>query len=105
MAAQGPDTDPKAISIIRDAIKSQSEATVRILNYRKSGQPFWNMLTIAPMADVDGTSRFFIGVQVRGIWSSCLGPLILTSRTSMPSQACSVSNPTLGKGSETVKWG
>lgn len=37
---------------------------MRILNYRKSGQPFWNMLTIAPMADVDGTSRFFIGVQV-----------------------------------------
>ncbi|BDA47694.1 probable phototropin-2 [Coccomyxa sp. Obi] len=61
---QGPDTDPKAISIIRDAIKTQTEATVRILNYRKSGQPFWNMLTIAPMADVDGTSRFFIGVQV-----------------------------------------
>ncbi|KAK9905733.1 hypothetical protein WJX75_005338 [Coccomyxa subellipsoidea] len=61
---QGPDTDPKAITIIRDAIKSQSEATVRILNYRKNGQPFWNMLTIAPMADVGGTSRFFIGVQV-----------------------------------------
>ena len=41
---------------------------MRILNYRKGGEPFWNMLTIAPMADVDGTSRFFIGVQVR----SCL---------------------------------
>ena len=38
---------------------------MRILNYRKGGEPFWNMLTIAPMADVDGTSRFFIGVQVR----------------------------------------
>ncbi len=65
MVSQGPDTDPKAITIIRDAIKTQTEATVRILNYRKNGQPFWNMLTIAPMADVDGTSRFFIGVQVR----------------------------------------
>ena len=39
---------------------------MRILNYRKNGQPFWNMLTIAPMADVGGTSRFFIGVQVGG---------------------------------------
>lgn len=38
---------------------------MRILNYRKGGEPFWNMLTIAPMADVDGTSRFFIGVQVQ----------------------------------------
>lgn len=62
---QGPDTDPKAIAVIKDAIKTGSEATVRILNYRKGGEPFWNMLTIAPMADVDGTSRFFIGVQVR----------------------------------------
>ena len=61
---QGPDTDPKAVAIIREAIKTGSEATVRILNYRKGGDPFWNMLTIAPMADVDGTSRFFIGVQV-----------------------------------------
>ncbi|CAK0783080.1 hypothetical protein CVIRNUC_006275 [Coccomyxa viridis] len=61
---QGPDTDPKAVAIIREAIKTGSEATVRILNYRKGGEPFWNMLTIAPMADVDGTSRFFIGVQV-----------------------------------------
>ena len=60
---QGPDTDPKAVAIIREAIKTGSEATVRILNYRKGGEPFWNMLTIAPMADVDGTSRFFIGVQ------------------------------------------
>ncbi len=61
---QGPDTDPKAIAVIKEAIKTGSEATVRILNYRKGGEPFWNMLTIAPMADVDGTSRFFIGVQV-----------------------------------------
>jgi hypothetical protein len=36
-----------------------------MLPRRKGGIPFWNMLTIAPMADVDGTSRFFIGVQVR----------------------------------------
>ena len=73
---QGPDTDPKAIQIIREAVKTGSEATVRILNYRKGGEPFWNMLTIAPMADVDGTSRFFIGVQVcdRSEPSQCLLP-------------------------------
>ena len=31
---QGPDTDPKAVAIIREAIKTGTEATVRILNYR-----------------------------------------------------------------------
>ena len=67
---QGPDTDPKAIAVIKEAIKTGSEATVRILNYRKGGEPFWNMLTIAPMADVDGTSRFFIGVQVHSSMSA-----------------------------------
>ena len=63
---QGKDTDLKAIQEIRDAIKSESETTVRILNYKKTGEPFWNMFTMAPMADADGNNRFFIGVQVSG---------------------------------------
>lgn len=63
--AQGPETDPKAIAEIRNAIQNRSETTVRILNYKKSGKPFWNMFTLAPMADVDGMPRFLIGVQVR----------------------------------------
>lgn len=61
---QGPETDPTAIAEIRDAINQRTETTVRILNYKKSGKPFWNMFTLAPMADVDGTARFLIGVQV-----------------------------------------
>jgi hypothetical protein len=39
---------------------------VRLLNYKRSGKPFWNMFTLAPMKDSDGTVRFFIGVQVGG---------------------------------------
>ena len=66
---QGKDTDKEAVDNIRQAIKSGNETTVRILNYKKSGKPFWNMFTLAPMADVDGTPRFLIGVQVRR--SSC----------------------------------
>lgn len=37
---------------------------MRLLNYKRSGTPFWNMFTLAPMKDSDGTVRFFIGVQV-----------------------------------------
>lgn len=40
-------------------------ATVRILNYKCNGAPFWNMFTLAPMKDSDGTTRFLVGVQVR----------------------------------------
>jgi PAS domain S-box-containing protein len=48
---QGPQTDPRAIKEIRDAIATASECTVRILNYRKDGSPFWNMFSIAPVFD------------------------------------------------------
>ena len=62
---QGQETDPEAVAEIRDAVRSGSEASVRLLNYKKSGKPFWNMFTLAPMADVDGNLRFIIGVQVK----------------------------------------
>ena len=61
---QGEDTDEQAVKDIRHAIQEASETTVRLLNYKKSGKAFWNMFTLAPMADVDGTARFLIGVQV-----------------------------------------
>ena len=62
---QGPGTDPGTVQTIRDAIKSGDEITVRILNYKRSGTPFWNMFTLAPMKDSDDTIRFLVGVQVR----------------------------------------
>lgn len=61
---QGPGTDPATVQTIRDAIKSGDEITVRVLNYKRSGAPFWNMFTLAPMKDSDGTIRFLVGVQV-----------------------------------------
>nr|AML77533.1 putative LOV domain-containing protein [Acrosiphonia sp. BC-2016] len=61
---QGELTDPRAIQEIRSAILDGAECTVRILNYKKNRKAFWNMFSMAPMADVDGTVRFFIGVQV-----------------------------------------
>ncbi|GFH17457.1 putative LOV domain-containing protein [Haematococcus lacustris] len=61
---QGPGTDQNTVQMIRDAIRTGAEITVRILNYTKSGRPFWNMFTLAPMSDSDGTTRFFVGVQV-----------------------------------------
>jgi len=61
---QGPGTDPNIVTQIREAVRANQELTVRVLNYTKSGRPFWNMFTLAPMSDSDGTTRFFVGVQV-----------------------------------------
>ena len=61
---QGKDTDKAAVAELRSAVAARREATVRLLNYKKDGTPFWNMLTVAPMRDAGGEARFLIGVQV-----------------------------------------
>eukprot|EP01026_Neomeris_dumetosa_P039897 TRINITY_DN3287_c0_g1_i8.p1 TRINITY_DN3287_c0_g1~~TRINITY_DN3287_c0_g1_i8.p1 ORF type:complete len:630 (+),score=89.98 TRINITY_DN3287_c0_g1_i8:172-2061(+) len=61
---QGKDTNKEVVTQLRDAIKEGQEITVQILNYKKDGTPFWNMLSVSPMNDIDGKVRFLIGVQV-----------------------------------------
>jgi len=39
--------------------------TARLLNYRKDGTPFWNLLTMTPIKTPDGKVSKFVGVQVR----------------------------------------
>ncbi|KAI8103482.1 hypothetical protein M9435_004820 [Picochlorum sp. BPE23] len=61
---QGKHTDRSTVDTLKKAIKEQREITVRLLNYKKDGTPFWNMLTVAPIRDVSGAPRFLVGVQV-----------------------------------------
>jgi hypothetical protein len=67
---QGPGTDPNTVSVIRDAIKTGTEITVRILNYTKSGRPFWNMFTLAPMRG--GYPPFHWGQKVQQLLKPAL---------------------------------
>ncbi|MGD1704093.1 PAS domain S-box protein [Dapis sp. BLCC M229] len=60
---QGADTDPVALSQIRQAIKSETNCLVVVKNYRKNGTPFWNELAISPVRDNDGRVTNFIGIQ------------------------------------------
>lgn len=62
---QGPDTDKATVTQISECIRNGTETTVRVLNYTRDGRPFWNLLTIAPIYDMQGKLRFFVGVQVR----------------------------------------
>lgn len=61
---QGEGTDPKEVAKIRDAIKKGEGVSVRLLNYRKDGTPFWNLLTVTPIKTPDGKVSKFVGVQV-----------------------------------------
>ncbi|RNJ25739.1 PAS domain-containing protein [Halosegnis longus] len=59
---QGPDTDEQTRTELREALQSREQVSVEILNYRKSGEPFWNELEIVPVTE-DGTVSHFIGFQ------------------------------------------
>lgn len=60
---QGPDTDPRAVEVLRHAVASGTEACVTILNYRADGTPFWNEVALAPQRDADGRLVQYLGVQ------------------------------------------
>lgn len=61
---QGEGTDPKEVQKIREAIKKGDSVSVRLLNYRKDGTPFWNLLTMTPIKTPDGKVSKYVGVQV-----------------------------------------
>nr|AML76645.1 putative LOV domain-containing protein [Pulvigera lyellii] len=60
---QGPETDPVAVRQIRDAIAECRHISVQLLNYTKSGKPFWSLLHLHAVHDPKGELQYFIGVQ------------------------------------------
>nr|QDV59698.1 Phototropin 1a [Brassica rapa subsp. pekinensis] len=63
---QGSETDPTTVKKIRAAIDNQTEVTVQLINYTKSGKKFWNIFHLQPMRDQKGEVQYFIGVQLDG---------------------------------------
>nr|AML77202.1 putative LOV domain-containing protein [Digitalis purpurea] len=63
---QGPETDPATVRKIRAAIDNQTDVTVQLINYTKSGKKFWNLFHLQPMRDHKGEVQYFIGVQLDG---------------------------------------
>nr|AML76947.1 putative LOV domain-containing protein [Borya sphaerocephala] len=61
---QGAGTDSAEIAKIREALTVGTNYCGRILNYKKDGTTFWNLLTIAPIKDETGNVLKFIGMQV-----------------------------------------
>ena len=61
---QGAGTDPTTVATIREALGSGAPFRGEILNYRKDGTSFWNLLTIAPVRDRDAAITHFLSVQL-----------------------------------------
>jgi len=60
---QGDNTDPSAITELRNAVLERRETTVALKNYRKDGGEFWNEVTVSPILDKNGMLTHFIGIQ------------------------------------------
>jgi len=60
---QGARTSPDAVAAIRQAVEDQRSITLRLLNHRKSGQEFWNELTVNPVTTAGCGITGYIGIQ------------------------------------------
>ncbi|KAJ6178220.1 hypothetical protein N7519_008681 [Penicillium mononematosum] len=61
---QGPKTNPNSVRRIREALKAGTYHSELLLNYRRDGSPFMNLLEIYPLCDNRGKLRYFIGAQI-----------------------------------------
>eukprot|EP00306_Pavlova_sp_CCMP459_P012659 CAMPEP_0185192384 /NCGR_PEP_ID=MMETSP1140-20130426/18280_1 /TAXON_ID=298111 /ORGANISM="Pavlova sp., Strain CCMP459" /LENGTH=459 /DNA_ID=CAMNT_0027759129 /DNA_START=74 /DNA_END=1454 /DNA_ORIENTATION=+ len=60
---QGPGTDLSVIRKVRHAVKDGRSCTAELVNYRKDGTSFKNLLHFAPVRDPSGSIAYFVGVQ------------------------------------------
>ena len=61
---QGPKSSNAAVRRMIDALTNGQEICETILNYRRDGTPFMNLLMIAPLYDNKGQVRYFLGCQI-----------------------------------------
>lgn len=61
---QTKETDKRAAKRIATAIEKRQQCVELLLNRKKSGEPFWNLLSIYPLIDEHGEVRFFLGGQI-----------------------------------------
>ncbi len=60
---QGKDTDAKTVEFIHKALIEEQEFTVEILNYHKSGTPYWLEITCNPLYSVSGELEGFMAIE------------------------------------------
>lgn len=57
--------DDDSVLYLKNTINDRTEAQISLINYRRGGQPFMNLLTMIPIAwEPGGDTKFFVGFQV-----------------------------------------
>ncbi len=60
---QGPSTDPATVRRVGDHLRRRESFYEEILNYNKSGKPYWVSLSSNPVMGADGALERFVSVQ------------------------------------------
>jgi|GEM_PF-5625488 len=60
---QGPSTCKKELSILRKAIKDGKKCEVTLVNYKKSGEKFWNNIKLDPIYDSTNKLSYLIAIE------------------------------------------
>lgn len=60
---QGPRTDPDSVVTLAEALRTATKAHVKLINYRKDGTVFLNMLALQPIFDCTGMFRFMVALS------------------------------------------
>lgn len=60
---QGPLTDRRTVRRIRQALDAGKPIQCELLNYRKTGEPYWSHFSIDPVRDAAGEISHFISIQ------------------------------------------
>jgi PAS domain S-box-containing protein len=61
---QGPKTKRESTQRLKKAIDAGEEICETLLNYRRDGTPFVNVLLLAPLHDSKGNVKYYLGAQV-----------------------------------------
>lgn len=61
---QGPGTDQATRARIGRCIRAGEGCIEWVVNHRKGGKAFWNLLFISPVFDAGGTLRYYLGNQL-----------------------------------------
>ena len=60
---QGEDNKQESLIAIRQALSNQHSCKVVVRNYKRSGELFWNELTLSPMFDSNNVLTHYLGIQ------------------------------------------
>lgn len=61
---QGPETNPKDVDLLSLALREGRDISVVMRNYRSSGEPFWNEVSISPIRNRTNQITHYVGTQI-----------------------------------------